>query len=73
MVAQEQHGTGDVPDRGAALIRMLWALTGLAFLAVVIRFLFRARRKRLGWADWFMALTMVCHDSLSRSTVTDAY
>lgn len=59
MAAREIAHAGEVPDRGPALVAMLGVLTGLAFLAVVVRFMFRARRKRLGWADWFMGATMV--------------
>jgi hypothetical protein len=59
MDARADTGDVHVPDRGPALVVMMWALTGLAFVAIVVRFMFRARRKRLGWADWFMSATMV--------------
>ncbi|PSN65248.1 hypothetical protein BS50DRAFT_527481 [Corynespora cassiicola Philippines] len=49
-----------IPDRGPNLINMLWVLTSLAFLTVILRFIFRARKRQFGWDDFFMATTMAC-------------
>lgn len=59
---QDAHPVQDahsVPDRGPALIIMMWTLTSLSFFTVVLRFVFRVRRRQMGWDDIFMGLTWV--------------
>jgi hypothetical protein len=56
-----QHETmGSVPDRGPALIVLMWTLVSLSFIAVVFRFASRATKRLMGWDDFFMATTWVC-------------
>lgn len=50
----------EVPDRGNALISVMWPLTALAFLTAVLRILVRARNKALGYNDFFMIVATVC-------------
>ncbi|XPS75893.1 hypothetical protein M3J07_007957 [Ascochyta lentis] len=56
----EQRDVGSVPDRGPTLIVMMWTLTSLSFFTVVLRFIFRARKRQIGWDDIFMATTWLC-------------
>jgi hypothetical protein len=60
MSALYQRDVASIPDRGPALIFMMWALTSLSFVTVVLRFIFRARKKQIGWDDIFMGTTWVC-------------
>lgn len=48
-----------VPDRGPALIVMMWTLTALSLFTVVLRFVFRVRKRQMGWDDIFMGITWV--------------
>jgi hypothetical protein len=54
--AQDAHS---VPDRGPALIIMMWTLTALSLFTVVLRFIFRVRKRQMGWDDIFMGITWV--------------
>ena len=66
MGALNQRDADSVPDRGPALIVMMWSLTSLSFFTVVLRFIFRARKRQIGWDDVFMGTTWVC-EALNRS------
>lgn len=54
--AQDAHS---VPDRGPALIIMMWALTAISLFTVILRFVFRVRKRQIGWDDIFMGITWV--------------
>lgn len=59
-MAVSAHQDDDpVPDRGPALIVMMWALTSISFFAVVLRFVFRVRKRQIGWDDILMGTTWV--------------
>ncbi|KAH6644813.1 hypothetical protein C7974DRAFT_28274 [Boeremia exigua] len=62
---------GPVPDRGPALIVMMWVLTALSLATVILRFYFRARRAQIGWDDIFMGTTWACF--VGWSTVLTLY
>ena len=64
MIALYQRDAASVPDRGPALIVMMWALTSLSFFTVILRFVFRARKKQIGWDDIFMGTTWVCESRI---------
>lgn len=59
---QDAHPVPDahsVPDRGPALIVMMWTLTALSLFTVIFRFIFRVRKRQVGWDDIFMGITWV--------------
>ena len=59
---QDAHPAQDaysVPDRGPALIIMMWTLTAVSLFTVVLRFVFRVRKRQMGWDDIFMGITWV--------------
>jgi len=60
-----------VPDRGPALIVMMWTLTALSLFTVVLRFVFRVRKRQMGWDDIFMGITWACF--VGWSTVLTLY
>ena len=53
------HDAHSVPDRGPALIIMMWTLTSLSLITVVLRFIFRVWKRQMGWDDIFMGITWV--------------
>ncbi|KAF3010835.1 hypothetical protein E8E13_008777 [Curvularia kusanoi] len=60
---QNAHPVQDarsVPDRGPALITMMWTLTTISLFTVVLRFVFRVRKRQMGLDDIFMGITWVC-------------
>jgi hypothetical protein len=59
MEAHSQNEPTTVPDRGPALIVTMWSLTTISFITVVLRFVFRARKRQIGWDDIFMGTTWV--------------
>lgn len=50
---------GPVPDRGPEVIRLMWALTSLAFITSALRVFVRLRHRMFGWDDVFMVFAMV--------------
>jgi hypothetical protein len=59
---QDPHPVQDahsVPDRGPALIIMMWTLSALSLITVVLRLVFRVRKRQMGWDDIFMGITWV--------------
>jgi hypothetical protein len=60
MSALYQRDAASIPDRGPALVFLMWALTFISFVTVVLRFIFRARKNQIGWDDIFMGTTWVC-------------
>lgn len=54
------QGAQSVSDRGPALIIMMWTLTVLSLSTVILRFIFRVRKRQMGWDDIFMGVTWVC-------------
>ena len=54
-----ERDADSIPDRGPTLIVMMWTLTSLSFVTVVLRFIFRARKRQVGWDDIFMGTTWV--------------
>ncbi|CAN9395515.1 hypothetical protein CC77DRAFT_1062215 [Alternaria alternata] len=60
MSALYQRDAASIPDRGPALVFLMWALTFISFVTVVLRFIFRARKNQIGWDDIFMGTTWMC-------------
>ncbi|OAA52987.1 integral membrane protein [Cordyceps fumosorosea ARSEF 2679] len=54
-----------VPDRGPALIRILWLLAALAGITAVLRVVVRSRNRMFGWGDIFMIFTMTGPDNVA--------
>lgn len=50
---------GAIADRGPFLIGLMWPLTGISFVTVILRLVFRYRGRKFDWSDIFMVFSMV--------------
>ncbi|KPM45899.1 hypothetical protein AK830_g712 [Neonectria ditissima] len=57
----------DVPDRGDALIGIMWPLTALACVTAGLRILIRVRKRAFGYDDFFMIVAATCFIGWSTS------